>query len=445
MKIKIPDDVKIIMNLLNSFCFESYVVGGCVRDSLLGLIPKDWDICTNALPNQIVGLFEDEGYKVIPTGLKHGTVTIVINNSHYEITTFRLDGKYSDCRRPDCVNFTSSLKEDLARRDFTINAMAYNDEVGLVDYFNSLTDVQEKCIKSVGNPNDRFNEDALRMLRGIRLATNLNFLIDSNTSDSILKNKKLIQNISAERIRDEICKILNSNSPCRGIELLRITELLDIILPELQQCYGFKQYNPNHNKDVYYHILRVLENTPDKLELRLAALLHDIGKPNTFSMDDEGVGHFYKHHLEGEKIARQILARLRFDNKTIDNVCILVREHMSRHDFLRVKNTKKFINRVGVDNLDNLFELQIADIKGSANRDDVSKVLKLKAECERILNEKQPLSIKDLNINGNDLIQMGVPQGKDIGLILNNLLDIVLETPEVNTKDELMKIVESRM
>ena len=445
MKIETPGNVELIMNSLSQSGFESYIVGGCVRDSLIGLIPKDYDICTNALPENVISIFSELGYKTIPTGLKHGTVTVVVNEGHYEITTYRVDGNYSDGRRPDHVDFTKSLKEDLSRRDFTINAMAYNSNVGLVDYFDGYSGLKKEKIIAVGEPNDRFVEDPLRMMRAIRIASQLHFDIDMRTLLSIVRNRSLILKISEERIRDELAKILLSDNPYMGIEFLRMTHLLKIILPELQICHGFQQYNPNHDKDVYYHSLKVLENTSGKLELRLAALFHDIGKPKTFSKDENGVGHFYRHHLESEKIAKQILTRLRFDNKTIETVCILVREHMSRYDFLRSKNIKKFINRVGVENLESLFELQIADIKGSSKRNNIKMVLKLKSECEKILNEQQPLSVKDLRINGYDLINIGFPQGKEIGETLNILLEIVLEDPQMNNKEKLEKIATMRL
>lgn len=443
MKINIPSDVKLILSLLNDYSLEAYVVGGCVRDSLLGLTPKDWDICTNALPINIVELFEGKGYKVVPTGLKHGTITIIMNKSHYEVTTYRIDGEFSDCKSPENASFTDSLMEDLSRRDFTINAMAYHDEIGLVDYFNGKQDLENGIINTVGNPDERFNEDALRMLRAVRISTKLGYTIDEGTTKSIRRNRNLIKSVSVERIREELCKILISDDPTYGIEMLRHLGLLDSILPELQRCYGFEQRNPNHDKDVYFHILSVINHSPNILEVRLAALLHDIGKPNTFSIGEEGMGHFYRHHLESEEIARQILTRLKFDNKTIDNVCILVREHMSRYESIRTKNIKKLMNRVGVENLNNLFELQIADIKGSGNKNGIDRILSAKIECERILIEKQPLSVRDLAINGKDLIELGVPQGRRVGEILNDLLEIVLEKPEINQRCDLIEIVKS--
>lgn len=438
-----PEDVKLIINTLEDKGFDAYVVGGCVRDSVLGIEPNDWDICTNARPEVSTLIFQQEGYKVIPTGIKHGTVTIIVNNSHYELTTFRSDGKYSDCRRPDEVRYTNSLEEDLSRRDFTINAMTYNDKDGLIDLHGGLNDLEEKILHTVGNPDCRFTEDALRMLRAVRFATKFGLELYTDTFDSIIDNRRIIGNVSPERTREELCKILMCDDPSYGIDLLRKTGLLEHIIPELQRCVGFEQHNPNHDKDVYGHILSVLDHTPAKLEIRLAALFHDIGKPEVFSKDEDGTGHFYGHHMRSSDIARDIMTRLRFDNKTIEKVSILVHEHMSRYDFLRSKNIKKFIRRVGVDNLNDLFELQIADIKGSAKRDGIDKVLELESECVRVLNEKEPMSVKDLDINGVDLMKMGIPQGIKIGEILNNMLEIVLEDPKENTFGRLVDIAES--
>lgn len=438
--INIPSDVKQILNKLNKHGYEVYIVGGCVRDSLLGRIPHDWDITTNALPNQVKGLFD----KTIDTGIKHGTVTVMINGDGYEVTTYRIDGIYSDSRRPDKVDFTSSLYDDLSRRDFTINAIAYNSTEGLIDYFNGAKDINSKVIKCVGNPNLRFQEDALRMLRAIRFSSELGFEIEQNTLDAIINNDTL-KNISQERIRVELCKILTSNNPVDGLVHLICTNLIEYIIPELKNCIKFNQYNKHHDKDVLMHMLEVVKNVPPTLELRLSALLHDIGKPLCFTQGEDGQGHFLQHHKISADMSREILERLKFDNKTIDKVCLLVYEHMSRYDKLRTPNTKKFINRVGIDNLDDLFELQVADIKGCAEAyQNFDNVIKLKEECYRIINEKQPLSVKDLNINGRDLISIGYKQGKEIGLILNDLLELVLDNPELNQRDKLLEIVNQR-
>lgn len=444
IKIYIPSDVQRILKAFYNSGFATFIVGGCVRDSLLKREIHDWDLCTKATPEQIIEVCNAYGFKYIPTGLKHGTITIMINDVGYETTTFRVDGDYSDSRHPDKVEFTISLKEDLARRDFTINAMAYNDDIGLIDYFGGITDLKNKIIRCVGNANDRFNEDNLRRLRAIRFACQLGFEIDNLTYNALALNPQRLMLLSVERIREELCKILLSNHVYFGFQSLWSLDMLKYILPELDECYGINQHNIHHDKDIFTHILTVVENTPSKLEIRLAALFHDIGKPRCFTLGEDGQGHFIEHHKISADIAREILTRLKFDNKTIDKVCKLIYEHMSRYDKLRTPNTKKFINRVGIENLDDLFELQIADIKGCAKEyQDFSNVLKLKEECYRILNEEQPLSVKDLKVNGNDLINLGYKQGKEIGVTLNKLLDIILENPELNNKEDLIKCIKT--
>lgn len=438
MQINIPPKVEYILQQLNNNGYEAFIVGGCVRDSLLNREIHDWDITTNATPIQVKSIFE----KTIDTGIQHGTVTVMIDKEGFEVTTYRIDGNYSDNRRPDSVTFSTSLKEDLIRRDFTINAMTYNKNKGLIDYFNGLEDIKKQIIKCVGNPIDRFNEDALRMLRAIRFASQLEFSIDLNTFNAITILKNNIKNVSIERIREELFKILLSNKPSCGLRLLYNSGLLSIILPELSNCYGFNQRNIHHNKDVFEHILSVVDNIPNKLDLRWSALLHDIAKSLCFELDKDGEGHFINHHKLSADMSRNILQRLKFDNKTIDKVCLLVYEHMSRYDKLRTSNTKKFINRIGIDNLDDLFELQIADIKGCAKEyQNFDNVLKLKEECKRILKEQQPLSVKDLKIDGYDLINIGYKEGREIGNKLKELLELVLENPELNTKEELLKYV----
>lgn len=441
-KILIPEDANNIISTLNKEGYAAYVVGGCVRDSLLNRAPEDWDITTDALPETMIAVFRSKGFKVIETGLKHGTVTILINSMVFELTTFRIDGEYTDNRRPDNVTFTDSLKEDLSRRDFTINAMAYSDETGLIDYFNGISDLDNKIVRCVGNPDDRFNEDALRMLRAVRFSSQLGFQLEQGSLiDSIRRNAPLIKNISKERIRDEFSKILLSAKPSFGIIKLKESRLLEYILPEMIPTIGFEQNNVHHDKDVFFHILSALDNTPAELDLRLAALFHDIGKPQSYTVDEKGVGHFYNHHKISAEISREILKRLRFDNKTIEKVSLLVDEHMSRFDKLRENNTKKFINKIGIENLNDLFALQIADIKASAPYfQDFSKVNILKDKCERIINEKHPLTIKDLSINGNDLKDIGITEGKEIGKTLKILLEMVHEKPELNDLEKLIEI-----
>lgn len=438
-KTVLPDEVNYILDKLDSNNFEGYIVGGCVRDSLLNKIPNDWDITTNAKPEQVKQLFD----KTIDTGLKHGTVTVVLNGENYEVTTYRTDGKYSDNRRPDSVVFTSSLKDDLSRRDFTINSIAYNHNEGLIDYFNGKDDLKNHIIKAVGSPNKRFQEDALRMMRAIRFSAQHDFDIEPNTEESIRRNSYLLQAVSKERIRDEMCKILISDYPGYGIEMLERCNLLEFTMPELCECVGFDQRNIHHDKNVFEHIISVLNNSPKILNVRLAALLHDIAKPQTFTIDENDCGHFYGHHIDSAIMAEEILKRLKFDNKTIESVVILVREHMSKYDFLRKSTIKKFINRVGVDNLDNLFHLQIADMKGSKPPHNFTQIFELKTQVEKILNEKQPLTVRDLAVNGHDLMGVGVQPGVEMGQILNSLLESVLEDPSLNTRDKLLELVKN--
>ena len=438
---KIPKNVLYVLNTLQANNYNSYLVGGCVRDLLLGRQPKDYDITTSALPKQVKTLFPH----VVLTGEKHGTVTVVTNEGNVEVTTMRKDGIYKDNRHPETVEFTNNIVCDLSRRDFTINAIAFSINGNIIDPYNGIKDLKQKIIKTVGNPDERFNEDGLRMMRAIRFACQLGFIIEEGTVFSITVNKYLINNISAERIRDELCKILISNKPSVGIDLLRITGLLDIIIPEIGNMVDFDQHNPNHDKNVYEHTLAVLNEVSNNITVRLAALLHDVGKPETFSLDENGIGHFYGHHMRGYDIAKNILQRLKFDNKTIDIVCVLIKEHMSRYDFLRTSNIKKFINRVGIDNLDSLFELQIADIKGSKPPHDINNVLKLKEEAKRVIEEKQPLTVKDLVINGYDLINLGIKPGRNMGLLLKEMLELVLENHELNNREYLIEYAKKKV
>lgn len=444
IKISIPNEVKYILNTLQEEGCEAYIVGGCVRDSIIGRSPMDWDVTTSALPEKVINIFRNRKIKVIETGLKHGTVTVIINNISYEITTFRIDNEYLDNRHPKEVTFTSSIKQDLSRRDFTINAMAYNESTGILDYFNGLGDINDKIIRCVGNADERFNEDALRMLRAVRFSCQLNFSLEPiELLSNIKRNSHLIKNISNERVRDEICKILLCIRPSGGIINLYRSNLLSYIIPELIPCVDFDQRNIHHDKDVFRHTLSVVDNTPVEINVRLAALFHDIGKVHCFTIDDNGQGHFYGHENISGNISKEILKRLKFDNKTIDTISHLIYEHMRMCDSNKSHSVKKFINNVGIENLNSLFSLQIADRKSSAKEySGFTDILELKEKCETILNEKAPLSLKDLKINGADLINLGITRGKQIGDILNELLDMVLKEPELNEKETLIKIVE---
>lgn len=434
----IPEKVNYIINKLEANGFEAFAVGGCIRDSLLFKTPQDWDITTSAKPEELMNIF----HKTIPTGLQHGTVTVVLEEESFEVTTYRTEGDYIDNRHPSEVIFVSSLEEDLSRRDFTINAMAYSENRGLKDPFKGSEDLKNHIIRCVGEPNKRFQEDALRMLRAIRFKCQLSFEIEQETLASIKLNHRLIKNISFERTRDELCKILLSETPSNGFILLKDTNILEIVLPELKQCLGFNQYNPHHDKDVFHHILEVVDYCPKDLILRLSALLHDISKLQCFSLDEKGIGHFYGHNVDSAEKAVEILKRLKFDNCTIDRVKILVKEHSMNLNEAKTSTIKKFISRVGMENIDRWVELKKADLKAHSHAMDYTDIFNVEEKIKNIINSKEPLSIKDLNISGKDIINLGVNPGKEIGIILNKLLELVLENPELNSKDKLIDYAE---
>jgi tRNA nucleotidyltransferase (CCA-adding enzyme) len=436
----IPEDVKNILNALKDNGFEAYIVGGSVRDSQIGAhSPKDYDVTTNALPEEIIKLF----HKTIPTGIEHGTITVMINGTGYEVTTYRIDGEYLDNRRPEDVTFVSNLKEDLARRDFTINALAFNEEKGVVDYFGGMEDLKNKIVRAVGDPDKRFQEDALRMLRAIRFAASLDFDIEEKTLEGIKTNCDLIVNVSNERIRDELCKMLVSNNSTRALRLLSETKLLGFILPELQKAIGFSQQNPHHDKDIFEHILAVVEKCPSEINIRLAGLLHDIGKPECFTVDKEGVGHFYGHDEKGVILSEQILKRLKFDNESINKITLLVKEHMNVLEKPTNASVKRLINRVGVNLIHDLFALQRADALGSRFPEVRLKEIDIvEKKTKTILESKAPLCIKELAVNGGDLItEFYMSPGKEIGYMLKFLLDKVLENPELNSREKLLAII----
>lgn len=441
MKLNIPSDVNYIINKFYENKYEAYMVGGCVRDSILGIVPKDYDITTSAKPEETISLFE----KTIPTGLKHGTITVLINKNPYEVTTFRTEGTYLDNRRPSSVDFVTDIKEDLSRRDFTINALAYNDIKGLIDYFNGVNDLKNKIIRCVGDPDKRFKEDALRMLRAIRFSCQLTFDIEENTYNSIKDNYKLIENISFERIRDELCKILISPNPSRGLELLKDTKLLELILPEINSLVDFSPKCTNHNRNVFTHTLRVIDNTENNLLLRLSALFHDIGKLNTLTPFNNGSFYgFPGHSIEGAIMSKKILSKLRFDNNTIKIVSKLIEHHLvlDVNTMLTKYEVKKLLNDVGNNNISLLFKLQRADINSlDSPKLFLEKVSHTEKLANEILENNEPLTIKDLDITGEDLISnLGLKPGKIIGDTLNYLLDKVLEDYNLNSKEILLNL-----
>lgn len=437
--IKIPKDAESIINRLNEHGYEAYVVGGCVRDSILGKTPNDWDICTSATPDKMIEIFAD--HEVIPTGLQHGTITIVVDHVPFEVTTFRIDGDYSDNRRPDTVEFTTDIVKDLSRRDFTVNAMAYNPKVGLVDPYDGKKDIQSKVIRCVGNADDRFHEDALRIIRALRFASVYGFEISSETAKSIHSNAGLLNNIAVERINVELCKLLCG----KGVLdiLLNYSDVIATIIPELKPCIGFNQNNRYHQYTIYDHIAHAVSNYTGKdLIVKVALLLHDIGKPLCYTEDKNG-GHFYGHGVPSRDIAEGIVRRLKFDNYTQKNVVELVLYHDAVIE-PTVKVVKRWLNKIGEEQLFRLLDIRMADILAHAEGTQASRIercVAVRSIAEDVISSEQCFKLKDLKVNGNDLMAIGIPQGRELGNALNWLLDMVINGEAQNDKDELLSLV----
>lgn len=442
MKIELPEKVKYIIQTLREHGYEAYAVGGCVRDSILGRKPEDWDITTSAKPEETKALFK----RTFDTGIEHGTITVLLDKEGFEVTTYRIDGKYEDSRHPLEVQFTRNLKEDLLRRDFTINAMAYNDEEGIVDIFGGMRDLEEKTIRCVGNAAERFGEDALRILRAVRFAAQLDFKIEEETRRGITKLAPTLQNISAERIQVELVKMLVSPNPglIRMAYELGITK---VILPEFDRMMKTEQETPHHCYSVGEHTVKTLENIRADKVLRLTMLLHDVAKPQMKIVDENGRAHFKLHDIEGEKKAKQILKRLKFDNDTLRKVTKLIFYHDYRMP-AKMKNVRRAMNKIGEDLFPLYMEVRMADTLAQSDYKREEKLENLAGirECyEKILKQKQCVSLKDLAVTGSDLIALGMKPGKEIGETLNELLELVLEKPEYNTKKILEDYIKERL
>ena len=446
-RIKIPDNANTIINTLQNNGHSAYVVGGCVRDSLMGRIPHDWDICTSATPEQMLEIFKD--FRVIETGLKHGTVTIVIDGEQYECTTYRIDGKYSDNRRPDNVTFTNDLVEDLKRRDFTINAMAYNDIEGLIDPFGGTEDINENTIQCVGSAKDRFGEDALRILRAIRFASQLDFTIELNTDWQIHQQYKSLENISVERINSEFCKIVNSDNFC--VELLLYKDVFALFIPELKDMFDFPQKNPHHDYDVFGHTVHAVENcNSDDLTVRLAVFFHDFGKPHSCQDGDDGVRHFKGHGRVSADMTDVILKRLKVDNETRNNVVQLVYYHDSTFEVGK-KYVKRWLNKLVEKPFRMMLDVKRADIKSQKvvcstdKKDKIEKLDAIEKLIDEVMQENQCFTLKDLAVNGNDLIKIGYNPNKQLGETLNILLNGVINDEFENKKDSLLNIAKEML
>lgn len=442
LTLKLPNNVDKILNMLNNAGYEAFAVGGCVRDAMLGIEPNDWDITTSAQPAEIKEVFSS--CRTIDIGEAHGTIGVLIDDVVYEITTYRIDGDYADKRHPDSVSFAKTIEEDLSRRDFTVNAMAYNNEKGIVDPFNGQADLKYKALRCVGDPDTRFNEDALRILRGLRFASVYNFGIESKTAASIIRNRLLLNDISEERIASEFNKLLCGDNV--KYILSRYKDVFSVFFPEIVSTFDFAQNTPHHNKTVWRHITASVSFIePDEL-LRLVMFLHDVGKPLALRTDSKGIDHFKGHNHFGAVLAKNALERLKYPRKTIDDVCVLIEYHDVRFNEDKRK-IKHVLNIIGKENFERLLKIQLADIKAQSMYKRESKLRDhelAKQAFREITDNNECYSLKSLAINGSDLIHLGITDGKSIGFILDNLLDEVinetLENDNVTLKKQALEI-----
>ena len=433
-----PISVMKIIETLEQAGFEAYAVGGCVRDSLLGRNPSDWDITTSARPEQVKALFSH----TIDTGIRHGTVTVMLEHVGYEVTTYRIDGEYEDSRHPKEVIFTPLLTEDLKRRDFTINAMAWNPRAGIIDEFGGMEDLDEGIIRCVGSPEERFSEDALRMMRAVRFSAQLGYEIEPATKDAIRKLAPNLTHVSAERIQVELVKLVESMHP----DYLRVayeTGITRVVLPEFDLCMETEQHNPHHCYTVGEHMLHSMLAVSSNRYLRLAMLLHDIAKPEKKKTDEEGIDHFHGHQEASEEMAKVILRRLKFDNETIRIVSRLIGFHDYRFPAER-RSVRRAVWKVGEDLFPMLLQVKEADTMAQSlyeREEKLEWIAKVEKLYREILKDRECLSLKDLAVTGRDLIRAGCAPGPELGRILNEMLQDVLEHPEHNNQEYLLQSI----
>lgn len=435
-KINLPAGAQQILTTLASNGYKAYIVGGCVRDSLLGISPKDWDICTSALPDEVEKCFADR--RIIETGLKHGTVTVVMSDGQYEVTTFRVDGNYTDNRRPDSVKFVTDIKLDLARRDFSINAMAYNDVDGLIDPYHGASAIANKRLECVGNAADRFSEDGLRIMRALRFSSTYGFIIDANTSEAIHNYAHLLDNIAVERINVELCKLLKGNNVLNV--LLEFPDIIATIIPEMEPCIGFNQNNKYHCYSVYDHIAHAVANYHgDDTCTNVALLLHDIGKPQCYSEDENG-GHFYGHGVPSCALAQSVVQRLKFDKQSQQDITELVLYHDAVIE-PTYRTVKRWLNKIGETQFLRLMDIRLSDILAHSPGTQESRIQRRDETiciARQIIEEKQCFSLKDLAISGNDIMAtLNVPQGERVGELLKIALNAVIDGVVENERDKI--------
>lgn len=436
---QIPQSVQLCIDTLENAGFAAYLVGGCVRDAYLNLIPHDFDLCTNALPEQTETVFSD--HKLVLAGKKHGTIGVVTDTGVVEITTFRTEGGYTDCRHPQWVEFVSDIEADLARRDFTVNAMAYSPSRGFADPFGGREDLDKGILRAVGEPSARFEEDALRILRGIRFASRYNLSVEENTRQAMFDLAPRMESLARERVFEEVNRFLQL---AKAADLLTFAPILAAVIPELEQTLGFDQHSPHHAYDVFTHIAYVTAAVPSEPALRWAALLHDVGKPATFTTDETGRGHFYAHAQVGAEIANTILLRLKAPTQLREEVVLLISQHMTKLEpekrFLR-----RCLNRLGADRVERLLQLQEADMgsKGTGKQDQLLQFSQVRALLAEIKAENACLQLKDLAVNGNDLLALGLT-GKQIGETLSSLLEQVMDDVLPNDRSVLLETAKNR-
>ena len=439
MKIELPRKVVLIIKNLQRHGYDAYAVGGCVRDSILNRKPEDWDITTSAKPEQVKRIFR----RTVDTGIEHGTVTVLIGKDGFEVTTYRVDGLYEDGRHPKEVTFTSRLEEDLKRRDFTINAMAYNDDERLVDAFGGMRDLNYHLIRCVGDPKERFSEDALRILRAVRFSAQLAFPIEPETAEAIKSLAPNLEKISAERIQAELVKLLVSDHPERIQDACELG-ITKVVLPEWDDMVGVKQNTPHHKYDVAAHTVHALQNVKNDKVLRLTMLFHDMGKPVMKTTDENGRDHFKGHAIASEQIAKTVMKRLKFDNDTIRKVTKLVAYHDYRMEPTGA-NVRRAMHEIGVELFPYYLAVRLADTKAQSSyerRGKLENIIQIRELYRNALRNKECVTLKDLA--GTDLINLGIAPGKKLGTLLNELLDMVIEDPAWNQKGKLCDYVKER-
>lgn len=436
MKCELPQKCLFVFDILEKNGFECYAVGGCVRDILLQRTPNDVDFTTNALPDEILACFKD--YKTFELGKKYGTISVLHNDDIFEITTYRVDGEYSDSRHPDKIEFSRSLQDDLARRDFTINAMAVDKNGNVSDFFNGMNDLKRGVIRAVGDPFKRFNEDALRIFRALRFSAKLEFSIDSYTSDACHKLCGLLKKVHPQRIRDELSQLLITDSAALVIK--EYSDVIAEIIPEFSSSFGFQQITPHHRYDVFSHIIKSVSFAPSDLEIRWALLLHDIGKPLCYTQDKAGISHFHSHPSVSADIAKEILTRFAYPSEFVERICLLIKYHDRRFERLRPQ-IKKILAKLGSEGFLKLLIIQRCDAMAQSEymrEDKLNHIKMVYDEAQRIIEENDCICLGDLAVNGTDILSLGI-KGKAVGEVLDYLLEGVIDDRFMNNKEELIK------